>query len=378
MLARSKDDPTSMRIKRLDGVRAIAVVLMILFQHSFLDLGWTGGELFFVLSGFLLTRILRASRTDKSYWSRFYLTRVTRIVPLMVLILIVNEVATRHLPLIGLAGYALFLGDVVGVLGYTGGSLGALWGIAVGAHFVVLWSIAVRFVSRRSLLTIAVCLLIIEPILRTLVTSQVHHFETYFSTPFHLDSIVAGSFLALLVEVKGAARHLARWSGWASAILAICFVGVTHACPWFIRVTNAPIYNSLGYAAISWTYFFFLAWVVLGREDGVVSRALSWNPLLYLARISYGLALVDPFVIAILKRILHLPFGLAGETANMKIFPIAIVISLAVCALLYHFVERPSRAWGIMRAKGLQAQEGDPVVGEEEMVSRAQSDCLTK
>ena len=357
-----------MRIKRLDGVRAIAIVLMILFQHSFMDLGWTGGELFFVLSGFLMTRILRASRTEGSYWSRFYEKRAVRIVPLMLLILFVNKLATSHLPLIGMAGYALFMGDVVGVMGYGGGSLGVLWTIAVGAHFVVLWSVAVRFLERRSLIAIAMSLLVIEPMVRLFVTPRISHYETLFSTPFHLDSIVAGSLLGLMVEESGASRQLARWSGWAAAMLAACFLGVSHALPWFIRMTNTPVYNSLGYATVSWIYFFFVAWVLFARQDGLVDQVLSWAPLLFLAEISYGLSLVNPFVIAILKRVLHLPFGLAGEPANRKIFPVTILVSVAICALLLRFVQRPIRAWGEKLALRLKLEHGDSVESEEAMV----------
>src|ERR1700691_4147019 len=72
-------------IDSLDGIRGIAV-LMVLFRHAgCFYTGWAGVDIFFVLSGFLITGILRTSRLEPFYWRRFYIKRATRILPPLLL-----------------------------------------------------------------------------------------------------------------------------------------------------------------------------------------------------------------------------------------------------------------------------------------------------
>ena len=360
-----------MRIKRLDGLRAVAILMLILSAYSFIDLGWTGIELFLVLTGFLMTRILRDSRTNESYWSRFYLKRAVRVLPLMFLVLLANKLVTHRLSFIGVAGYALLLGDVVNMTHYAAGSVSELGSIAIGAHFLLLWSVAVRFLSRRTLLIIAVALLLIEPTLRHFYTPYSPDFGPIFGlTIFRLDSLVAGSLLALLAEDENASRYLARWSGWAALALATIFLAVSHLLsPWFVRMTNTVLYNTTAYSMLAAIYFFVVAWVLFLKEGGLAERLLSSSPMIFIAKISYGLDLFNPFIRAILKKLLHQPFGEAGEPGSRKIFPIAIVLSVSLCTLLYRYVEVPILAWGKRKARQLEVEDGDPVRTEQDAIA---------
>jgi len=73
------------RLAQLDGLRAVAVVLVMLQHHfDFLPWGWVGVHLFFALSGFLITGILRRARGDRAFWGPFYVKRGTRILPPLV------------------------------------------------------------------------------------------------------------------------------------------------------------------------------------------------------------------------------------------------------------------------------------------------------
>jgi hypothetical protein len=73
-----------MRIDRSDGIRAVVILMVLLLHRGSLTFGWTGVDLFFVLSGFLITGILRKTRTHQDYWSGFYSRRAARILPLHV------------------------------------------------------------------------------------------------------------------------------------------------------------------------------------------------------------------------------------------------------------------------------------------------------
>ncbi len=69
------------RVPQLDGLRAIAILLVIAHHSGLVSIGWVGVNLFFALSGFLITGILRRSREEDFFWGPFYLKRATRILP---------------------------------------------------------------------------------------------------------------------------------------------------------------------------------------------------------------------------------------------------------------------------------------------------------
>jgi peptidoglycan/LPS O-acetylase OafA/YrhL len=72
-------------IDSFDGIRGVAILLVLIMHAGWFDTGWVGADLFFVLSGFLITRILRKSRSEPFYWRRFYIKRATRILPPLLL-----------------------------------------------------------------------------------------------------------------------------------------------------------------------------------------------------------------------------------------------------------------------------------------------------
>jgi peptidoglycan/LPS O-acetylase OafA/YrhL len=126
------------RIAALDGIRGFAVVLVILVHLFGLAQGWMGVEIFFVLSGYLITTIIRNDRKHPHFWKIFYIRRITRIVPaflaLLFLVTVLQTVHWRHL-----WPYLVFFGANIadvkqGDLMASAG-LGALWSLAVEEHF---------------------------------------------------------------------------------------------------------------------------------------------------------------------------------------------------------------------------------------------------
>jgi peptidoglycan/LPS O-acetylase OafA/YrhL len=101
-----------MRIDRLDGVRAVAILMVLFFHRGYFAYGWTGVDLFFILSGFLITGALRKTRANPDYWSRFYMRRAARILPPVLLLMLLYSLAVKpHLPTI--IGYTLFAGNLM-------------------------------------------------------------------------------------------------------------------------------------------------------------------------------------------------------------------------------------------------------------------------
>ena len=159
-----------MRILRIDGVRGLAVSLVIVYHGLHFSLGWIGVDLFFVLSGYLITQILRRDRESPIYWRAFYIKRAMRILPPLALCLLLCAVfypQEWH----AMKFYYLFFLANVGLIPYHGAQeFGMLWSLAVEEHFYFFWPIAVRKLERTTLIRILVAVLFLEPVLRAIVT----------------------------------------------------------------------------------------------------------------------------------------------------------------------------------------------------------------
>jgi peptidoglycan/LPS O-acetylase OafA/YrhL len=179
------------RIDRLDGIRAVAIILVFLIHVNIGRFGWEGVPLFFVLSGFLITTILRRSRTNESFWGPFYIKRATRILPPLaiafLLAVLFSTVAWRKVGLYEV----LFLANFATWLHPDGtASLTVLWSLAVEEQFYLFWPFAVRYLNRRQLMWLSACVLIVEPILRAIVSPFCNtSWPIYYLTPFQLDGL---------------------------------------------------------------------------------------------------------------------------------------------------------------------------------------------
>jgi len=164
----------------LDTLRG-AAVLLVLFFHGFYfiagaarfhgpvrwfllftNMGWTGVNLFFVLSGFLITGILLDSQSHPEYYRNFYLRRALRILPAYYAVLLVvlavgrTDLTTRHVSWGFFALSLVYLSNVTMLLGVPM-QYAVLWSLAVEEHFYLLWPAAVRGFSRRALPWICGC-----------------------------------------------------------------------------------------------------------------------------------------------------------------------------------------------------------------------------
>ena len=209
------------RILRLDGVRALAF-LTIYVHHGFgIHHLWAGVDIFFVLSGFLITSILMDGRGKEGAWGRFYERRALRILPPYVAFLILATVFL-HLQWDHKAvWYALFAMNLAEVLHLGVPGLGILWSLAVEEQFYLFWPfIALRF-SPRIVLRCALALIVLAPILRGAATPFLQdHSAIYYLMPFRMDLLASGSLLAVLWLQPGA---LVRWRRWGLALMVAGF-----------------------------------------------------------------------------------------------------------------------------------------------------------
>ena len=204
------------RIYELDGFRATAV-LAVLFHHLFygwntpalssvpgvvravLSRGWLGVDLFFVLSGFLITGILLDAKSSGHYFRNFYTRRVLRIVPLYLACILLmylcypDKGAYFRLSLLYLANFAYYF-HVPKPHGP-----GVFWSLAIEEHFYLLWPLVVRLLNRFWLLGLTLVLVVASPILRGYCAhaGMDPSLQIYPYSFFRFDNLALGALLAL-------------------------------------------------------------------------------------------------------------------------------------------------------------------------------------
>ena len=336
-----------MRINSLDGLRGIAILFVLLIHHKLFNNGWMGVDLFFVLSGFLITQILWTERTSTFYWKRFYIKRATRIMPPLVLTILLAWIFTPGASAYAALGYLLTLGGFMELTKYHITPLGPLWSLAVEEHFYLLWPFAVRLLPRKGLFGVLAFLIFGVPVLRLLFSHPVPMAQLspiYFITPFRIDEMAFGCLLAITAQTESGIRLLTRWSQWLFLGSLAVYLGAWqhfhHVA--FFPGAHTRLFDSIGYSLVALICCAGVAHVRF-HPEGRVSRCLSWRPLVFLGRISYGVYL---YHLLAKTAVMHLS-GVTSERAAFFLdFPCVILLAW----LSFRFYETPIMRWGKRRS----------------------------
>jgi peptidoglycan/LPS O-acetylase OafA/YrhL len=313
----------------LDGLRAIAFLAVFLFHYGWgtipipginyvVKWGWTGVDLFFVLSGFLITGILYDTVHSERFFRNFYIRRALRIFPLFYGIWIAallltpilhiewnryNAAFTGYFGNFFLVGAELHHHADPGVLllppGHTGGGprglwIGQFWSLCVEEQFYMVWPAVVWLVrSRVALLRISLGIVVA---VLTLRVGYAHYHPDlvrlgacYFSTPFRVDSLFVGAAISLwLRDTTMPARSL-RLIAYATAVGApvLFVIGWLMTGPHNAHDFRDVYVDTYGFTLIAITAG---AIIVLAIDSATrVARALQQHALSFLGRISYGM-----------------------------------------------------------------------------------------
>jgi peptidoglycan/LPS O-acetylase OafA/YrhL len=355
-----RERPTHAHVPALDGVRGTAVLLVVInhvaeslqgeFEYydpvtTLARLGWVGVDLFFVLSGFLITGILYDAKHGAGYFKNFYARRALRIFPLYYLALTVvlamrfvvpnaHEWGTQH-PAWAWVYATNFIMATRGAWSF--GVLDHFWSLAVEEHFYFVWPTCVYFLSRRGLMITAFAMLVVAFGLRVWYAGYLGDgFAAYVLTPTRMDALAAGGLVALAARRPVGLSPLTAPARVAAVLLALAFGALV---VWRHDVDQTdPFIASLGLSTLS---LFFAAVLVLVITWAPVRRVAEHGLLRWFGKYSYGLYVWHPIVFVLL---FHTETARAlrdGQTPVHALLnsALALSLSLALTLLSYHLVE---------------------------------------
>jgi len=326
-------------IPELQGLRGLAV-LMVFIYHCHLRLkstwfdhaslwGWTGVNLFFVLSGFLITSILLETRGEPHYFRNFYGRRALRIWPVYVLVLAVTYAeapwfigpsVTDAIKSAPWWAYILFVQNLFHLV--LPPAIGPTWSLAIEEQYYFLWAPFVRILARPPLLAAVLGLALIgSPILRLVHPAWL----TPTHTLIHLDGIALGSLMALGLHTLALARR--DWIVLGLSGMVLGFAGAATVPGAFLDSTLAVFFAGSVLAAIAST----------GARNPV-NASLRRGPLAFYGRISYGLYMTH-IMVFIYFGWFDLWMDRHGKLGDLAVVAFRLAATTAVASALWYGFE---------------------------------------
>jgi peptidoglycan/LPS O-acetylase OafA/YrhL len=355
-------------VDSLDGLRGIAILLVFLFHYLprnphnplswIASFGWTGVDLFLVLSGFLITGILFDTRRSGNFLRVFYARRALRIFPLyflavgvvlLVAAILHSRMSWKAIPFF-LYGANIMLAFKDGVPDTTPYfQCVHFWSLCLEEQFYSLWPLAFLFIRRRVML-MRICIggIVMALLFRMVLTHfRVSSWIPYTELPARMDALLAGSLLALSLRESNS-------DFWRSRNNLYVFMGACGFMLLFLLFHARTLYlssremTSCGYSMLAGIYVSVLALALL---PGTWANRIGRIPVLrFFGRYSYGLYvwhyLLSPICVTWepwFAQHIH-PLGL-GQTifalAMLSLFTLVAVLSYY--AFEYRFLELKSR-----------------------------------
>jgi peptidoglycan/LPS O-acetylase OafA/YrhL len=260
------------KLRSLDGLRAIAIILVFLHHMSghipvvnrftlglnwYAHQGWLGVDLFFVLSGFLITGILLDTRDANNYFSGFYARRVLRIFPLYYVVLTVvilvgmwinspSLTATLPLPQDRWLYYC-YLTNWLGLwkAHYGPNYLAHFWSLAVEEQFYLVWPLIVWLVRPRAIPWVAGGLAAVAAVVRVIWVAHSGAQEAIaWATICRLDELFAGALCAYLFRIPERMLQIRKWLAGIASLALGSFFGILSGMLFFPWPTMKWLYGS--------------------------------------------------------------------------------------------------------------------------------------
>jgi peptidoglycan/LPS O-acetylase OafA/YrhL len=364
-------------IPSLDGLRGLAILLVMLFHMTLLgtlpgsmdlnfhcafdrlwfnimEFGWCGVDLFFVLSGFLITGLLYDAKGGARYFSSFYVRRVLRIFPLYYLVVAFSLLVLPHIHNSKTQKFGHIAGDEIWYWTYLSnyiiakkhfrhGILDVSWTLAIEEQFYLVWPAVVLLLSRVKLLWVCVGMIVSAIIVRTILFAHgVHPIAIMALTPCRMDSLAVGAALAMLVRGPGGVD---RWIFPAKIVGFIS--GLFLAVHWIVKGPSwddSTFGQDLGYSLLAIFFGSVLCLSLRLKPRSFPNQLLNSTFMRQMGRYSYALYLCNFPIRALIRDGVYGPsrfltvFG-SQMPGQLVFYGLAMSGSVIVAWLSWHLYE---------------------------------------
>jgi len=363
----------------LDGLRGVAILLVIAVHYlgTYAEAepeasllfhlargGWVGVDLFFALSGFLITAILIRTVENENYYRNFYARRTLRIFPLYYVSLALIFGIGTLVPMFRSEGFQqvasvqgwlwLYASNIkvainqqMQTFGLFGGGwveLSHLWSLAVEEQFYLVWPALIAVIPGRHRLRLTLIAFVTALSLRLLFIHHGNVIAAYVLMPCRMDALATGAFIAVFAGRDGGTARLLRWSRpvAVATTLAIAVMWLWRGDFW----QRDPVVAGVGFSLVALLAGCLVVFAIGLPGEHLLIRGLSCRWLRGIGRVSYGMyiihfALLKIFFLRItpMERLTQI-IGSQGAVIVLR-FGIVVVVSYALARLSWHFLERP-------------------------------------
>ncbi len=354
----------------LDAVRGIAILMVLGFHFTMLTandnrlsmmlcklavLGRCGVDLFFVLSGFLITGLLFDAKGSTGFFRTFYARRVLRIFPLYLVSLalwlwvlplfgihVVSDAIAQRQGWLWL--HSTNIGLIWGGPGYFG-SLGHLWSLSIEEHFYLLWPLVVFFFDRRVLIRICACVAAAALLSRVIFMSMGDYGDAaYLLTPNRIDPLALGGMVALIARSPGGLRPMIRPAKWIALIsFALLTLILLVRDRFHAPEHDDKLMPTIGYTVLASGFAACIILAVSVQKSSKLWPIITAKPLRLFGKFSYALYIWHLFVFETI--LAHWP--MPKEASMLRygvqyavVGTVCMALSLAVAWISWHVLEK--------------------------------------
>jgi peptidoglycan/LPS O-acetylase OafA/YrhL len=363
-----------LRIPEIDGIRGLAILLVLLWHYFNMmvhpapgtwvwyakvatQLGWSGVDLFFVLSGFLLGGILLENRESPNYFKTFYARRAFRILPIYFAVVLAfaillgilqdttNE-GIKHLfrnPM-PLWSYLTFTQNftMLNAGSFGAQALSVTWSLAVEEQFYLFLPLLIYFVPRRVLPGLLILLIVAAPISRGLLWSEAKPgFAGFVLMPGRADALLLGVLGALAIRAPGFVDAFARHRVVLALVFFVLFCGMAALACFGLRLGLSPfVLHVAGQFWIASFYAMLVLWVS-ARPTGALGAVMRFRPLRSLGLVSYAVYLFHMPVLGAMFALVVGQQPALRDTTHVLLVLVSLVLTLGLAALSWSLFEKP-------------------------------------